>query len=98
MLNLYQDIFKGHGATNSHTFISKSVGDEDDMEEDEQAEEVDCSEEEEFMLCSRFSPTMNILLRSVGKGRSRGKAKKTTLQLELVDAMKELVAHIVREV
>ena len=68
------------------------------MDEDEQAEEADSGEEEESMLRSSFSPIMHTSSRSVRKGRSRGKTKKTTPQLELVNVMKELVAYTVREV
>ena len=40
------------------------------------------------MLHLRFSLIMNTSSRSVGKGRTKGKAKKTTTQLELVNAVK----------
>ena len=35
MLHLYQNIFEGHAATGSHTFASRTVGDEEDREDDE---------------------------------------------------------------
>ena len=47
MLNLYQDSFEGHGATESQSFNSRSVGDKDGMEEDEKTIEVDSGEKED---------------------------------------------------
>ena len=41
---------------------------------------------------------MNRASRSVGKGRRRGKAKNPTLERELVDSVKKLVALTGREV
>ena len=35
MLHLYQDIFEGHAVTGNHAFTSCTVGDEDDIEDDE---------------------------------------------------------------
>ena len=55
MLNLYQDIFEGHGATCSWAFTSLTIGDEDDMEEEEPPNEMSYSgEEDESMFVQGF--------------------------------------------
>ena len=97
MLNLYQDIFEGHGATSSRAFISRSTRAEEDVMDVEEDEDNEVSgDEDESMHNTRCEPSFNRSSRSIGKWKTRAGPKRT-LQNELVDAVKEWVAYSILE-
>ena len=54
--------------------------------------------EDDSVVHSRFSPIMNTPSRFVPKCKSKGKYRQPTAQAKLVDAVREIVAIIVRDV